>query len=212
MSKNYKGELQEHFAKDGITPEYKLHRKDGLEHAPTFTCSVMIGNKEAEGTARTKKDAEKEAAKNMMQQLGLLPRPQLSSQSSTQSNVSNYLISPKRVSSPAPEINSIARLQEVCQSTQHNLPMPIYDESGRIPIGDDAGNFLSDMFSTTCKIGELATYGKGRTKKESKQDSAAKMLQRLEGLSEDYEGNGQCTSAFSGKFHNYRNQCAAKLS
>ena len=66
--------------------------------------------------------------------------------------------------------------------------MPIYDKSGRIPIGYRAGRSLSDLFSTTCKIGELTTYGKGRTETDSKQDAATKMLQRLEGLSEDYEG------------------------
>ena len=66
--------------------------------------------------------------------------------------------------------------------------MPMYDESGRIPIGERAGRSLSDLFSTTCKIGELTTYGKGRSKYDSKQDAATKMLQRLEGLSEDYEG------------------------
>ena len=75
MAQNFKGALQEHFAKNGsgITPEYGVVRRDGLDHSPTFTCYVRIGNRgQAEGTARAKKDAEQEAARNMMQQLGLI--------------------------------------------------------------------------------------------------------------------------------------------
>ena len=188
---NYKGALQEHFAKNGsgITPEYGILRRDGLDHSPTFTCYVRLGNKQAEGTARAKKDAEQEAAKNMMKKLGLLQDSNISSlRGSTPSPTTFDNEFQRSVSSPSSEVNSIARLQELCQSPQYNLSMPIYDESGRIPIGDSAGNCLSDLFSTTCKIGELPTYGKGRNKKESKQDAAAKMLQRLEGLSEDYDG------------------------
>ena len=151
---NHKGALQEHFAQNGsgITPHYKNHHKTGLEHAPTFTCTVSIGDEEAEGTARTKKDAEQEAAKNMRQKLGLIPT-QLSSQSSN-------------------------------------------DESGIIAMSDRAGNGLSQLFSTSCKIGELATFGKVKSKHESNEDSATKMLQRLEGLSEDYEGNYICNRGF----------------
>ena len=80
---NYKGALQEHFAKNGsgITPEYGLIRRDGADHTPTFVCYVRIGKKQAEGTARAKKDAEQEAARNMLQELGLVQRqmPSLSS-------------------------------------------------------------------------------------------------------------------------------------
>ena len=73
---NYKGALQEHFAKNGsgITPEYGMLRKDGADHTPTFVCYVRIGKEQAEGTARAKKDAEQEAAKNMLQELGLMQR------------------------------------------------------------------------------------------------------------------------------------------
>ena len=191
---NHKGALQEHFAQNGsgITPCYKNHRKSGLEHAPTFTCTVSIGDEEAEGTARTKKDAEQEAAKNMRQKLGLIERPQLSSQTSTQSSGTIGSILSRGVLNPTLEANSVARLQELYQSPQYDLVKPIYDESGIIAMSDRAGNGLSHLFSTTCKIGELATFGKGRTKQESKEDSATKMLQRLEGLSEDYEGNYIC--------------------
>ena len=80
---NYKGALQEHFAKNGsgITPEYGLIRRDGADHTPTFVCYVRIGKKQAEGIARAKKDAEQEAARNMLQELGLVQRqmPSLSS-------------------------------------------------------------------------------------------------------------------------------------
>ena len=80
---NYKGALQEHFAKNGsgITPEYGLIRRDGADHTPTFVCYVRIGKKQAEGTARAKKDAEQEAARHMLQELGLVQRhmPSLSS-------------------------------------------------------------------------------------------------------------------------------------
>ena len=185
---NFKGALQERFAKNGsgITPEYGLIRRDGEDHAPTFTCYVRIGNKKVEGTARTKKDAEQVAAKNMLQELD--GKQKLSSYNSMPySDTSDSTLS-RSSSSAASEVNNIARLQELCQSPQYNLAMPIYDDSGKIPIADNDGNILSDMFSTTCKIGELATFGKGRNKKESKQDAAGKMLQRLEGLSEDYDG------------------------
>ena len=76
---NHKGALQEHCVKNGVnTPTYGVLSRDGLDHKPSFTCYVRVGNKQVEGTAMSKKDAEQEAAKKMLQQLELAHGPEKS--------------------------------------------------------------------------------------------------------------------------------------
>lgn len=54
-------------------PEYKVINETGKAHNKTFEVSVIYQNKElGRGTAKTKKDAEKNAAYNALKQLNLL--------------------------------------------------------------------------------------------------------------------------------------------
>lgn len=61
---NPKSALQEKLQEDGITPTYKLIETQGPPHDRTFVAQVFAGTHAlAQGTGRTKKEAESEAAR-----------------------------------------------------------------------------------------------------------------------------------------------------
>lgn len=52
-------------------PTYRLHRRDGPDHAPRFTVQVSIGNlPPAEGEGTSLRAAEQDAARNLFQKVG----------------------------------------------------------------------------------------------------------------------------------------------
>lgn len=68
---NPKSALQEKLQEDGITPTYKLVETQGPPHDRTFVAQVFAGTKGlAQGTGRTKKEAESQAAKSTLARLG----------------------------------------------------------------------------------------------------------------------------------------------
>ncbi len=68
---NPKSALQEKLQEDGITPTYKLVDTQGPPHDRTFVAQVYAGDQGlAQGTGRTKKEAESQAAKSTLARLG----------------------------------------------------------------------------------------------------------------------------------------------
>ena len=68
---NPKSALQEKLQEDGITPTYKLVETQGPPHDRTFVAQVFAGELGlAQGTGRTKKEAESQAAKSTLARLG----------------------------------------------------------------------------------------------------------------------------------------------
>ena len=68
---NPKSALQERLQEDGITPTYKLVETQGPPHDRTFVAQVYAGTQGlAQGTGRTKKEAESQAAKSTLARLG----------------------------------------------------------------------------------------------------------------------------------------------
>lgn len=68
---NPKSALQEKLQEDGITPTYKLVETQGPPHDRTFVAQVFAGDQGlAQGTGRTKKEAESQAAKSTLARLG----------------------------------------------------------------------------------------------------------------------------------------------
>ncbi len=68
---NPKSALQEKLQEGGITPTYKLVETQGPPHDRTFVAQVFAGSKGlAQGTGRTKKEAESQAAKSTLARLG----------------------------------------------------------------------------------------------------------------------------------------------
>ncbi len=68
---NPKSALQEKLQEDGITPTYKLIDTQGPPHDRTFVAQVFAGDKGlAQGTGRTKKEAESQAARTTLERLG----------------------------------------------------------------------------------------------------------------------------------------------
>ena len=64
---NPKSALQEKLQEDGITPTYKLVETQGPPHDRTFVAQVFAGSQGlAQGTGRTKKEAESQAAKSTL--------------------------------------------------------------------------------------------------------------------------------------------------
>lgn len=67
---NPKSALQEKLQEDGITPTYKLVETQGPPHDRTFVAQVFAGTQGlAQGTGRTKKEAESQAAKSTLARL-----------------------------------------------------------------------------------------------------------------------------------------------
>ena len=67
---NPKSALQERLQEDGITPTYKLVETQGPPHDRTFVAQVFAGDQGlAQGTGRTKKEAESQAAKSTLARL-----------------------------------------------------------------------------------------------------------------------------------------------
>lgn len=67
---NPKSALQEKLQEDGITPTYKLVDTQGPPHDRTFVAQVFAGTQGlAQGTGRTKKEAESQAAKSTLARL-----------------------------------------------------------------------------------------------------------------------------------------------
>lgn len=68
---NPKSALQEKLQVDGITPTYKLIDTQGPPHDRTFISQVYAGDHAlAQGSGRTKKEAESQAAKSTLARLG----------------------------------------------------------------------------------------------------------------------------------------------
>ena len=68
---NPKSALQEKLQEDGITPTYRLVETQGPPHDRTFVAQVFAGDHGlAQGTGRTKKEAESQAAKSTLARLG----------------------------------------------------------------------------------------------------------------------------------------------
>jgi ribonuclease-3 len=66
---NYKGDLQEYLQKDGKgLPVYDFH-KEGQDNAPTFHCTASAQGMRGEGEGKTKRAAEQQAAKVLLQAL-----------------------------------------------------------------------------------------------------------------------------------------------
>ncbi len=69
---DYKTHLQELTQKlFSCLPEYKIIREDGVEHNKTFYCEVFIDSVNyGSGVGKSKKEAEKEAAKKAIERIG----------------------------------------------------------------------------------------------------------------------------------------------
>lgn len=65
-----KSQLQEWSQANGFgLPNYELISRSGSDHEPEFTVAVRLGDRVAEGKGFTKKEAEQEAAKNLLEKL-----------------------------------------------------------------------------------------------------------------------------------------------
>ncbi|MEX2212201.1 MAG: ribonuclease III [Gaiellaceae bacterium] len=71
---DYKTELQEVLARDGKHVSYSVLDAKGPPHDRRFTIAALVdGKEEGRGSGRTKKDAEQEAARETLQELGIEP-------------------------------------------------------------------------------------------------------------------------------------------
>lgn len=72
--KDYKTVLQEFVQKDNaFAPTYEIVKEEGPDHDKVFTSQVLLNGKViAKGVGKTKKDAEKEAAKTALLKLGII--------------------------------------------------------------------------------------------------------------------------------------------
>ena len=73
---NYKSMLQQHLQQDGTArPEYQVLDEKGPEHSKCFEIAVSVGERQFPSAwGRTKKEAEQEAAKLALEEMGVLGR------------------------------------------------------------------------------------------------------------------------------------------
>ena len=69
FSVNHKGDLQEYLQGKGEEPPAYVTEKSGKDNAPTFTAKVTVQGITAQGIGSSKKVAEQQAAKNLLQLL-----------------------------------------------------------------------------------------------------------------------------------------------
>ncbi len=71
---DHKTELQEALARRGQSVSYSVLEVDGPPHDRRFTCAAALDGEElGSGTGASKKDAEQEAARQVLRKLGLAP-------------------------------------------------------------------------------------------------------------------------------------------
>ncbi len=74
---DHKTELQEALARRGQSVSYSVLEVDGPPHDRRFTCAAALDGEElGSGTGASKKDAEQEAARQVLRKLGLAPAAQ----------------------------------------------------------------------------------------------------------------------------------------
>lgn len=73
--RDYKTRLQELLAAEQRRPEYEVEGS-GPDHSRLFTAVVLVGGEMwGEGSGRSKKEAEQEAARRALERFGMSPRP-----------------------------------------------------------------------------------------------------------------------------------------
>ncbi len=72
ISVNYKGEVQEFLQQRGIQPPVYQTEKEGMDNAPVFTAKVSALGLTVLGEGGSKKEAEQNAAKTLLEQFAIL--------------------------------------------------------------------------------------------------------------------------------------------
>jgi len=68
---DYKSQLQERVqVEQGVIPVYKIIREDGPDHDKTFWVALKVIDVRTEGSGKSKKAAEQDAAKKALELLG----------------------------------------------------------------------------------------------------------------------------------------------
>ncbi|KAK4887317.1 hypothetical protein RN001_003588 [Aquatica leii] len=132
-------------------PDYHI-TQDG----PGFKCVVMVDGINATGVGDNKKTAKQNAAEKAINMLNIRNDNKIV-------DLSTLEDTPIKI----PTLNSIGKLNEMC--SKFCRIYPTYDDCG----------FLNSMFIIKCILLQHETIGRGKTKKEAKQEAAAKMLNKV---------------------------------
>ncbi|XP_043467958.1 uncharacterized protein LOC122502120 [Leptopilina heterotoma] len=175
--------LNEMMVKKRIIPAFDLLGTESINLTTRFTYQVSCDGLIATGSARTKKEAKQESAKEMLEKIATrdaqlkekaLKRPLVTEQS--RENV----VEPKK-SRVAPGQNFIGPLIQLCSKKFMELPQYKIDETGPAHM---------KTFSVTCSVSTLTAYGYGKTKKQARNEAAFKMWEMIqEQISADPQNN-----------------------
>ena len=211
---NDKGALQELLQRDGLqVPTYRT-RSTGPPHCPITESTVTVRYRNSvyretvECRGIKKKDAEKLAAKKMLQRLQNGSRAAASTSPGESSNSDSYRAAngawiSRRTPSPGPSLRSVhvsrsVRSASLSPAPQLASPSPPPPSSygGRSPVSVlqerlQAMNFplpeyleegrSPTMFRARCVVaGELSAAGDGHSKKTAKEAAARNMLREIE--------------------------------
>ncbi len=139
-------------------PEYTMIDRRGEEHNPTYLVECRVGDLVAIGEGRNIQKASIAAAERM---LSLLKEREGKVHEAAS-------ITPRH-----PADTPVSQLQRI--ANQRKIPLSFTDPKQREVNGIAIGDFY-----TTCVFGGKSTEGQGKSKSESKQQSALKMLEMLE--------------------------------
>lgn len=160
--------LNEFLVSRGATARFDLIHNETGSHNPVFVYRVQALGKFADGEGRSKQQAKHQAARNLIDLLGILE---------------NKEIAEEVVDVSVPEesecFNAVGELADYCYMNNH--PEPVYDTI------NEAGPPHAKIFLVRCSVSQIHECGESGKKKIAKQVSAAKMLRRLKSLAgEEY--------------------------
>ncbi|KAG8223656.1 hypothetical protein J437_LFUL001763, partial [Ladona fulva] len=173
--------LNEYMFRANKIPQYLLIRSEPGPD-PVFEYEVTIDRVKVTGSGRNKKDAKHVAARNALAELAKTDdviRQQLLTNASQTAKGSdpcdNSLIAGSHNTEQVTE-NAVGALTTLC--LQHDLPAPDYK------LMEESGPAHCKNFVIHCVISSLQLVGQSGTKKQAKQLSAKRLIERINELIE----------------------------
>lgn len=147
--------FNEYCIKKKAKAEFKLIKDETGSHNPTFVWRVDAFDKYATGEASTMKQAKQEAARKLLDILGVPPDGKEVDETKAME----------------PEKIAISQLNEYCVKKKH--PKPLFQDL------DEIGPDHDKIFKVQCVVSSLQEFAESKTRKRARQESALKMLKRL---------------------------------
>lgn len=147
---------------------------NGPAHMKNFVVLATVGDFVKEGEGSKKKDAKKDAAKKILEELAKLtelPRMDTNKKPGRFTHHGPHIFRPKPKGEIDPSLNPISILGQIIQKAKESSPVYTTVQDKSIIQGKD--------FVIQVTVGNKQASGTGRNKKEAKKNAAEAMLQQI---------------------------------